>query len=81
MAIGHNLETASFEIHFSGSTAPQAFSRPDRRMLTPARVGRVKVAASSAVTEGLALIGPSTTARWLDRGLLSSFFSLLLALV
>ena len=28
--------------HFSGSTAPQAFPRPDRRMLTPARAGRVK---------------------------------------
>jgi len=27
---------------FSGSTAPQAFSRPDRKMLTPARAGAVK---------------------------------------
>ena len=28
--------------HFSSSTGPQAFSRPDRRMTTPVRAGRVK---------------------------------------
>jgi hypothetical protein len=40
--LAQNLDTPSFESHFSGSTAPQAFPRPDRRMLTPARAGRVK---------------------------------------
>jgi hypothetical protein len=36
--------TASFFLpaHFSSSTGPQAFSRPDRRMPTPVRAGRVK---------------------------------------
>jgi hypothetical protein len=33
---------------FSSSTAPQAFPRPDRRMLKPARTGRVKAGGRSA---------------------------------
>jgi hypothetical protein len=44
-----------FCAHFSGSTAPQAFPRPDRRMLTPARAGRVKAGRSSAATVRLGL--------------------------
>ena len=32
--------------HFPSSTAPQAFPRPDRRMSTPARAGRVKAGRS-----------------------------------
>jgi hypothetical protein len=43
-----------FRGHFSGSTAPQAFPRPDRRMLTPARTGRVKAGRVSAATAGSA---------------------------
>jgi hypothetical protein len=39
---------------FSGSTAPQAFPRPDRRMLQPARTGGVKAGRISAATAGLA---------------------------
>jgi len=35
---------------FPCSTAPQAFPRPDRRMLRPARAGRVKAGRSSAAT-------------------------------
>ena len=45
------------------SLAPTAGSRRRR-----AQVGS-RLAASSAATEGLALMRPSTTARWLDRGL------------
>src|SRR5204862_3558873 len=33
--------------HFSGLTAPQAFPRLDRRMLTPTRAGHVKAGRSS----------------------------------
>jgi hypothetical protein len=43
-----------FRDYFSGSTAPQAFPRPDRRMLTPARTGRVKAGRVSAATAGSA---------------------------
>jgi hypothetical protein len=44
-----------FAAHIPCSTAPQAFPRPDRRMLTPARAGRVKAGRSSAVTVRLGL--------------------------
>ena len=44
-----------FAAHFPCSTAPQAFPRPDRRMLTPARAGRVKAGRSSAATVRLGL--------------------------
>jgi hypothetical protein len=51
--------------------------RPRRRLSLAPTVGSrrrraqvvSRLAASSAATEGLALIRPSTTARWLDRGL------------
>ena len=42
MAIGHTTSPCFFAGHFSGSTAPQAFPRPDRRIETPTRAGRVK---------------------------------------
>ena len=57
--------------HFPCSAAPQAFPRPDRRMLTPARAGRVKAGRTFAATESLALIRPSTTAHWFDRACFS----------
>src|SRR5215510_8660241 len=40
---------------FSSSTAPQAFPRPDRRMLPPARAGCVKAGRFSAATVRLGL--------------------------
>ena len=40
--------------HFFGSTAPQAFFRPNRNSQTSARAGHVKAGRSSAATEGLA---------------------------
>src|SRR5262245_985240 len=40
---------------FSSSTAPQAFPRPDRRMLAPARAGCVKAGRFSAATVRLGL--------------------------
>jgi hypothetical protein len=39
-----------FLVPFSSSTAPQAFPRPDRRMLPPARAGCVKAGRFSAAT-------------------------------
>ena len=39
---GDNDLSCFFAGHFSGSTAPQAFPRPDRRIETPTRAGRVK---------------------------------------
>lgn len=68
-------------IHFPGSTAPQAFPHPDRRMPTPARAGCVKAgrtfAATPAAGRGSALTHPSTMARSIDRGLTDAlpFFS------
>ena len=48
---------------FSSSTAPQAFPRPDRRMLPPARGGCVKAGRFSAGhRQGSAFTRPSTTA-------------------
>ena len=41
--------------HFSSSTAPQAFPRPDRRMPMPARAGRVKAGRLLAATVRLGL--------------------------
>ena len=41
--------------HFFCSTAPQAFFRPDRKSLTPARAGHVKAGRSSAATEDFGL--------------------------
>jgi len=40
--------------HFFCSTAPQAFFRPDRKLLTPARAGHVKAGRFSAASEGSA---------------------------
>jgi hypothetical protein len=48
---------------FSSSTAPQAFPRPDRRMLPPARAGCVKAGPLfSGPPSGSAFTRPSTTA-------------------
>jgi transposase-like protein len=41
------IAQTSFSDHFPSSTAPQAFPRPDRGVLTPARAGRVKAGRSS----------------------------------
>src|SRR5215831_11188274 len=52
--------------NFSSSTAPQAFPRPDRQVLTPARVGAVKAGPPiGRPPTGLALRAPSTTAHLL----------------
>jgi hypothetical protein len=42
MAIRHTTSLLLLCSHFSGSTALQAFPRPDRRIETPTRAGRVK---------------------------------------
>src|SRR5262245_56079501 len=52
--------------NFSSSTAPQAFPRPDRQVLTPARAGAVKAGPPiGRPPTGLALRAPSTTAHLL----------------
>src|SRR5215467_12508179 len=52
--------------NFSSSTAPQAFPRPDRQVLTPARAGAVKAGPPiGRPPKGLALRAPSTTAHLL----------------
>jgi hypothetical protein len=76
-----NLDTHSFESHFSGSTAPQAFPRPDRRMLTPARAGHVKAGRFFSGHRRLGLDRAEHDGTLVGSGLLSSFFSFLLALV
>src|SRR5262244_3571964 len=52
--------------NFSSSTAPQAFPRPDRQVLTPARAGAVKAGPPiGRPPKGLVLRAPSTTAHLL----------------
>src|SRR5262245_30041766 len=52
--------------NFSSSTAPQAFPRPDRQVLTPARAGAVKAGPPiGRPPKCLALRAPSTTAHLL----------------
>jgi hypothetical protein len=50
-------------VHFSCSTAPQAFSRPDRRMPRPARAEAVKADPFQGHPKGSALRASSTVAR------------------
>jgi hypothetical protein len=51
---------------FFCSTAPQAFSRPDRVRSRPTRADGVK-AGRAAATEGSAFTSASTTACWMRR--------------
>src|SRR5262245_66560873 len=78
--LAQNLDTPSFESHFSGSTAPQAFPRPDRRMLTPARAGRVKAGRFFSGHRRLGLDRAEHDGTLVGSGP-AFFFSLLLALV
>jgi len=65
-----------FSHHFSCSTAPQAFSRPDRVRSRPTRADDVK-AGRAAATEGSAFTSASTTACWMRRvECLASFYCL-----
>lgn len=63
------------EANYLGSTPPEAYLHPDRRMPTPARAGRVKAcrtfAATPAARRGSALIRPSTMASWTRAGWVS----------
>src|SRR5262245_42458176 len=66
---------------FSSSTAPQAFPRPDRRMLPPARAGCVKAGRFSAATVRLGLYTTEHDGR-LDgfgRFLLSCYLSVIVS--
>ena len=66
---GWSCPSVSSCFRFFGSTAPQAFFRPDRSFPTPTRTGRVKAGSSFAAPEGLALTRPSTLARCHELGL------------
>jgi len=57
---------------FSCSTAPQAFPRPDRKMLPPARAGCVKAGRFSAATDRLGLYTTEHDGRLDESGRLHS---------